>query len=183
MNDDRRTVDEWWMHLFNEAAACRRLIDEDEQTAIDEIQRLEAAALAASIEAQSIVPAAQDTSAVPSAPEAAAVAGQVSVSGVTTAPPTSQGGITCDTVVNIDGSGPLIVTPATTTNEPRSSLTNGDSTYPASAKVGGCLPSDNQTVIDPRSPSVHAESDSTCTACKRSSSSNSGRSESDFVMI
>jgi len=36
-------VDEWWIHLSNEAAVCRMQIDEDEHTALEEIERLEAA--------------------------------------------------------------------------------------------------------------------------------------------
>ena len=39
----RRTVDEWWIYLCNEAVAHRKQIDEDEQDAFDEIDRLQAA--------------------------------------------------------------------------------------------------------------------------------------------
>ena len=40
--EERRTVDEWWIYLVNEAAACRQQIDEDEQNALKEIVRLRA---------------------------------------------------------------------------------------------------------------------------------------------
>ena len=41
--EERRKVDEWWIYLVNEAAACRQQIDEDEQNALKEIVRLQTA--------------------------------------------------------------------------------------------------------------------------------------------
>lgn len=43
VQEGRRTVDEWWTYLCNEAVAHRKQIDEDEQDAFDEIDRLQAA--------------------------------------------------------------------------------------------------------------------------------------------
>jgi len=44
LQEDQRLVDAWWIHLVNEAAVCRMQIDEDEHTALEEIECLDAEA-------------------------------------------------------------------------------------------------------------------------------------------
>jgi len=85
-----------------------------------------------------------------------------------------------------DDSGPPVEPPASTTNEPSSSIINSGGTTlpsPVPTKVEACPTTEDQRSIHSYTHFVHADVDSTRVGRKRSGSSNSGSSESDLDFV